>query len=260
MTQQNASGRLKEPHEQGGGAVLQVGNSPDEGAVHDERNHGAGTGRPGKYHPHRNSSGLGTLLICLHIATLQHLAEVERSIRKVGQISLRGENLPEAAGLERIFETGPVFRAEKSYTNKHATEFTGFDLEFSYIDSFEDVMKMEEELLTYALTKVKEAHGDAIKELYGMDLDKIEYAAEIALEHHLGLTCDPIFGLVQIPCIERNAYAAARALDANLYSMYTDGHHRVSFDRVVEVMKQTGHDLPSIYKETGEGGLAKDFF
>ena len=76
-----------------------------------------------------------------------------------------------AAGLERIFETGPVFRAEKSYTNKHATEFTGFDLEFSYIDSFEDVMKMEEELLAYALGKVKEAHGERIKELYGMDLE-----------------------------------------------------------------------------------------
>ena len=72
-----------------------------------------------------------------------------------------------ASGLERIFETGPVFRAEKSYTNKHATEFTGFDLEFSYIDSFEDVMKMEEELLTYALTQVKEKHGDKIVELYG---------------------------------------------------------------------------------------------
>jgi len=72
-----------------------------------------------------------------------------------------------ASGLERIFETGPVFRAEKSYTNKHATEFTGFDLEFSYIDSFEDVMKMEEELLTFALTKVKEKHGDAIVELFG---------------------------------------------------------------------------------------------
>ena len=76
-----------------------------------------------------------------------------------------------AAGLERIFETGPVFRAEKSYTNKHATEFTGFDLEFSYINGCEDVMKMEEELVTYALKKVKEAHGDAIKELYGMDLE-----------------------------------------------------------------------------------------
>ena len=76
-----------------------------------------------------------------------------------------------ASGLERIFETGPVFRAEKSYTNKHATEFTGFDLEFSYVDSCEDVMKMEEELVAYALAKVKEAHGDAIKELYDMDLE-----------------------------------------------------------------------------------------
>ncbi len=75
-----------------------------------------------------------------------------------------------ASGLERIFETGPVFRAEKSYTNKHATEFTGFDLEFSYIDSFEDVMKLEEELLTYALTKVKEKHGEAIKELFGIEV------------------------------------------------------------------------------------------
>ena len=99
----------------------------------------------------------------------------------------------------------------------------------------------------------------AANQLFGGTPAQIEYAAEMGLEHHLGMTCDPVCGLVQIPCIERNAYAAARALDANLYSMYTDGHHRVSFDRVVEVMKQTGHDLPSIYKETGEGGLAKDF-
>lgn len=72
-----------------------------------------------------------------------------------------------AAGLERIFETGPVFRAEKSYTNKHATEFTGFDLEFSYIDGVEDVMQMEEELLAYTLARVKEAHGEAIEALFG---------------------------------------------------------------------------------------------
>ena len=78
-----------------------------------------------------------------------------------------------ASGLERIFETGPVFRAEKSYTNKHATEFTGFDLEFSYINSFEDVMKMEEELLTYALAQVKEKHGDKIVELYGPEYEVI---------------------------------------------------------------------------------------
>ena len=78
-----------------------------------------------------------------------------------------------ASGLERIFETGPVFRAEKSYTNKHATEFTGFDLEFSYIDSFDDVMKMEEELLTYALSEVKEKHGDKIVELYGPEYEVI---------------------------------------------------------------------------------------
>ncbi|MBQ7387741.1 MAG: aspartate--tRNA(Asn) ligase [Clostridia bacterium] len=76
-----------------------------------------------------------------------------------------------ASGLERIFETGPVFRAEKSYTNKHATEFTGFDLEFSYIDSFDDVMKMEEELLAYALAQVKEKHGDEIVALFGEEYE-----------------------------------------------------------------------------------------
>ena len=75
-----------------------------------------------------------------------------------------------ASGLERIFESGPVFRAEKSYTNKHATEFTGFDLEFSYIDSFEDVMKMEEELVAYAFAKVAEKHGEQIKEHFGLDV------------------------------------------------------------------------------------------
>lgn len=93
-------------------------------------------------------------------------------------------------------------------------------------------------------------------QLFGGTPAQIEYSAEMGLEHHLGLTCDPVCGLVQIPCIERNAYAAARALDANLYSQFSDGQHTVSFDRIVEVMKQTGHDLPSLYKETAQGGLA----
>lgn len=99
----------------------------------------------------------------------------------------------------------------------------------------------------------------AANQLFGGSPSQIEYAAEMGLEHHLGMTCDPVCGLVQIPCIERNAYAAARALDANLYSSFTDGMHRVSFDKVVEVMKETGNDLPSLYKETSEGGLAKDY-
>ena len=99
----------------------------------------------------------------------------------------------------------------------------------------------------------------AANQLFGGSPAQIEYAAEMGLEHHLGMTCDPVCGLVQIPCIERNAYAATRALDANIYSTFTDGVHRVSFDKVVEVMKQTGHDLPSLYKETSEGGLAKDY-
>lgn len=97
----------------------------------------------------------------------------------------------------------------------------------------------------------------AANQLYGGSPQQIEYAAEMGLEHHLGMTCDPVCGLVQIPCIERNAFAALRAFDANLKAMLSDGKHLVSFDRVVEVMKETGHDLPSIYKETAEGGLAK---
>lgn len=96
----------------------------------------------------------------------------------------------------------------------------------------------------------------AALQLFGGSPAQIEYAAEMGLEHHLGMTCDPVCGLVQIPCIERNAYAAARALDANLYSAFSDGRHRVTFDRIVEVMKQTGHDIPSLYKETAMGGLA----
>lgn len=94
-------------------------------------------------------------------------------------------------------------------------------------------------------------------QLFGGSVAQIEYAAEMGLEHHLGLTCDPVCGMVQIPCIERNAFAAARALDSNIFATFSDGRHRVSFDHVVEVMKQTGHDLPSLYKETSEGGLAK---
>jgi L-serine dehydratase len=96
----------------------------------------------------------------------------------------------------------------------------------------------------------------ASNQMFGGSPQQIEYAAEMGLEHHLGLTCDPICGLVQIPCIERNSFAALRALDANLASMLSDGKHIISFDKVVETMKMTGHDLPSLYKETAEGGLA----
>jgi L-serine dehydratase len=95
--------------------------------------------------------------------------------------------------------------------------------------------------------------------IFGGSLATIEYSAEMGLEHHLGMTCDPICGLVQIPCIERNAHAAARALDANIYATYAEGIHRISYDKAVEVMKKTGHDLPSLYRETSEGGLAKEY-
>jgi L-serine dehydratase len=96
----------------------------------------------------------------------------------------------------------------------------------------------------------------AATQLLGGTIYQIEYAAACGLEHHLGLTCDPIAGLVQIPCIERNAFGAQRALDAALYAIHSDGRHFVPFDNVVEVMEQTGHDLPSLYKETSLGGLA----
>lgn len=96
-------------------------------------------------------------------------------------------------------------------------------------------------------------------QLFGGSNAQIEYSAEMGLEHHLGLTCDPVCGLVQIPCIERNAFAAARALDANTYGTFSDGQHRVSFDQVVEVMRKTGKDLPSLYRETSLGGLATEY-
>lgn len=95
-------------------------------------------------------------------------------------------------------------------------------------------------------------------QLFGGSPQQIEYAAEMGLEHHLGLTCDPICGLVQVPCIERNAFAAARALDSCSFAMLSDGKHLINFDKVVRTMKQTGHDLPSLYKETSLGGLAVD--
>lgn len=94
---------------------------------------------------------------------------------------------------------------------------------------------------------------------YGGTLRQIEYAAEMALEHHLGMTCDPVGGYVQVPCIERNAVAAERALSAANYSLFTDGSHRVSFDEVVITMMETGKDLKCAYRETSEGGLAKNY-
>lgn len=97
----------------------------------------------------------------------------------------------------------------------------------------------------------------AATQMSGGSIYQVEYAAEMGLEHHLGLTCDPVAGLVQVPCIERNAFAAARAINHNNYAMLSDGRHMISFDKIVRTMAQTGHDLPSIYKETSEGGLAR---
>ncbi len=97
----------------------------------------------------------------------------------------------------------------------------------------------------------------ALAETFEMGIDQIEYAAEVALEHHLGLTCDPIRGLVQIPCIERNAVAAMRAINAVRIASFLSSSRKISFDLVVETMYQTGMDLNRIYRETSEGGLAR---
>ena len=99
----------------------------------------------------------------------------------------------------------------------------------------------------------------AVAQLYGMNTDQIEYAAEIAIEHHLGLTCDPICGLVQIPCIERNAVAALRALNEVTLPLFITGSRKITFDEAVKTMYETGIDLGNKYRETAEGGLAKLF-
>jgi len=98
--------------------------------------------------------------------------------------------------------------------------------------------------------------ASAAAQLMGATPNQIEYAAEIGLEHHLGLTCDPLGGYVQIPCIERNAFAASRAYDAAIHAILSDGNHKISFDSIVDTMKRTGNDLPHIYKETSLGGIA----
>ena len=97
----------------------------------------------------------------------------------------------------------------------------------------------------------------ALAELFEMGIDQIEYAAEISLEHHLGLTCDPVCGLVQIPCIERNAVSAMRAINALSLANFLSDSRKISFDIVVETMYRTGRDLSEHYRETSEGGLAK---
>ena len=97
----------------------------------------------------------------------------------------------------------------------------------------------------------------ALAELYQQDLDQVEYAAEVAMEHHLGLTCDPICGLVQIPCIERNAVAAMRAMNACNLSYFLTGSRNISYDMVCRAMKETGVNLNHRFRETSEGGLAK---
>ncbi len=97
----------------------------------------------------------------------------------------------------------------------------------------------------------------ALAELYDQNLDQVEYAAEVAMEHHLGLACDPICGLVQIPCIERNAVAAVRAMNACNLSYFLTGSRNISYDMVCRAMKETGVNLDHRFRETSEGGLAK---
>ena len=97
----------------------------------------------------------------------------------------------------------------------------------------------------------------ALASLYGLNIEQIEYAAEIAMEHNLGLTCDPVKGLVQIPCIERNAVAAMRAISAVNLSRFLYATRKISFDEVVATMYRTGKDMNEKYRETSHGGLAQ---
>jgi L-serine dehydratase len=97
----------------------------------------------------------------------------------------------------------------------------------------------------------------AVAHIEGGTNRQVEYAAEIALEHHLGMTCDPVMGYVQIPCIERNALSARRAVDSAAFALLTDGTHYVSLDEVIQSLKETGKDLHPDYRETARGGLAK---
>lgn len=99
----------------------------------------------------------------------------------------------------------------------------------------------------------------AAAQISGGTLEQIEYAAEMGMEHHLGLTCDPVLGLVQIPCIERNAFAAERAVTCCDFALATDGTHHISFDDVIAVMMETGTNMPVLYRETSTGGLATTY-
>jgi L-serine dehydratase len=96
----------------------------------------------------------------------------------------------------------------------------------------------------------------ALTEVLGGSVPQVEMAAEIGMEHNLGLTCDPIGGLVQVPCIERCAMAAVKAINASRMALRSDGKHRVSLDRVIKTMRETGRDMLTKYKETSRGGLA----
>src|SRR5690606_22191189 len=94
----------------------------------------------------------------------------------------------------------------------------------------------------------------ALCAVLGGNPEQVENAAEIGMEHHLGLTCDPVGGLVQIPCIERNALAAVKAINAARMALHGDGQHTVSLDQVIKTMRETGADMLSKYKETSQGG------
>jgi L-serine dehydratase len=99
----------------------------------------------------------------------------------------------------------------------------------------------------------------AATQLHGGTIRQVEYAAEMGLEHHLGLTCDPVNGLVQIPCIERNAHAATRALSCCHFALLAGEDHKITFDEITRVMMKTGQALPSLYRETAGGGIAQAY-
>ena len=173
-----------------------------------------------------------------------------------------------AAGFERIFETGPVFRAEKSYTNKHSTEFSGFDLEFSYITSYKDVMKMEEELLTAGLKAVKEQYGDQIKELFGQEVVvpttpfPVVKLADLykALEEEFGYTVDESEKHYGHEFLFITDYSAEKRA---FYHMRDENGVPQGYDliwRGVEITTgaQREHRYEVLKKQAEEKGLAED--
>ena len=158
--------------------------------------------------------------------------------------------------IKQIYDVEPEL---KDFKGRYVIAIDGTDVPIP--TTKENIIKFGNASVKHAGEEVRACAmaSAAACQLEGADNRRIAYAAEMGLEHHLGLTCDPVDGLVQIPCIERNALAAARALDCATYALISDGEHRISYDDVLATMMQTGLDMKTEYRETAKGGLARFF-